>query len=264
MLTKEDFEHTPAIRPDENSAGRVVAPAEAPLAPASRSAFARLGYRAAKRAFDVVFSAGVIAVGAIPAAALAIAIRRESEGSPIYCQTRVNGINPDGSMRTFTIYKFRSMYKDADERLEELKAAGLNEADGPLFKMKDDPRITPIGRFIRKHSIDEMPQFVNALMGQISVVGPRPPLPDEVREYGPRELSTLSVKPGITSYWQTSGRSDTTFEQKVDLDLDYIRDRSILTDLRLVAKTIGVVITGGGRLLAAFTPLPPRGVSHAA
>lgn len=231
--------------------------------PVTTARSADLGYRFVKRAFDIAFSSAVIVVGAIPAALLAVAIRRESEGSPIYCQTRVNGINPDGSMHTFTIYKFRSMYKDADDRLEELKAAGLNDADGPLFKMKDDPRITPIGRFIRKHSIDEMPQFVNALIGQISVVGPRPPLPVEVEEYGEREWRTLAVKPGITSYWQVSGRSDTTFEQKVDLDLAYIRDRSVLTDLRLVAKTIGVVISGG-RLLEAFCAPLLRGVSHAA
>ena len=109
------------------------------------------------------------------------------------------------------------MHKDADERLAEL--AELNEADGPLFKIKDDPRVTRIGRFIRKHSIDELPQFLNCLVGQLSCVGPRPPLPSEVAQYDERAMRRLSVKPGLTGYWQVRGRSDTGFEEMVDMDL---------------------------------------------
>lgn len=213
-------------------------------------------YRAYKRVFDIVFSAIVIVIGFIPGVVLAIAIRRESPGSPIYVQKRVNGVNDDGTLRTFKILKFRSMYADAEERLKELKAAGLNDADGPLFKMRDDPRVTGIGKFIRKHSIDEMPQFLNAFAGQISVVGPRPPLPEEVACYDERGMRTLSVKPGITSYWQVSGRSDTTFAKKIELDNDYIDDRSTVTDLKLIAKTVAIVVTGGALTRNIPSPAP--------
>ena len=136
---------------------------------------------------------------------------------PIYSQKRVGRIGRSGEARTFDMYKFRSMHKDADERLAEL--AELNEADGPLFKIKDDPRVTRIGKFIRKHSIDELPQFLNCLAGQISCVGPRPPLPSEVAQYDERAMRRLSVKPGLTGYWQVSGRSDTTFDDMVAMDL---------------------------------------------
>ncbi|KGI71904.1 hypothetical protein HMPREF9458_02129 [Eggerthella lenta 1_1_60AFAA] len=147
-------------------------------------------------------------------------------------------------MRTFDMYKFRSMHKDADERLAEL--ADLNEADGPLFKIKDDPRVTRIGKFIRKHSIDELPQFLNCLMGQLSCVGPRPPLPSEVAQYDERAMRRLSVKPGLTGYWQVRGRSDTTFDDMVDMDLAYIEERSFSTDLRVIAKTVITMFDGKG------------------
>ena len=136
----------------------------------------RLAYRTVKRAFDIVFSGVVLVVIAIPSLVLAALIRLESEGSPFYSQIRVGQTRPDGSLSTFRMWKFRSMYKDADERLAELK--GQNEIAGAMFKMKEDPRVTRIGKFIRKHSIDEFPQFVNVFLGQMSVVGPRPPLPN--------------------------------------------------------------------------------------
>ena len=136
------------------------------------------------------------------------------------------------------------MYRDADERLVELQK--FNEADGPLFKMKDDPRVTKIGKFIRKHSLDELPQFINCFLGQLSTVGPRPPLPNEVAVYDNRALQRLSVKPGITGYWQIRGRSDLTFNEMVDLDLLYIKERSLRNDFWVVAKTVKVVIVGGG------------------
>lgn len=211
-----------------------------------------LAYRIVKRAFDIVFSLGVIAVLLIPSLLLCLAIRLESPGCPIYSQKRVGRIGRGGEVETFDMYKFRSMHADADERLAELK--DLNEADGPLFKIKDDPRVTRTGRFIRRHSIDELPQFLNCLLGQLSCVGPRPPLPNEVAQYDGRAMRRLSVKPGLTGYWQVSGRSDTSFEDMVDLDLKYIEERGVLTDLKVIARTVGIMLTGG-RLLEA--PLRP-------
>ena len=138
----------------------------------------RLAYRFLKRAFDIVFSLGVIAVLLVPSLLLCLAIRLESPGCPIYSQKRVGRIGRSGEVETFDMYKFRSMHKDADARLAGLK--DLNEADGPLFKIKDDPRVTRIGRFIRKHSIDELPQFANCLLGQMSLVGHWPTRLDHI------------------------------------------------------------------------------------
>ena len=165
----------------------------------------RLAYRAVKRAFDIVFSGVVLVAIAIPSVVLAALIRLESEGSPFYRQIRVGQTRPDGSLTTFRMWKFRSMYKDANERLAELKEQ--NEIAGAMFKMKEDPRVTKIGRFIRKHSIDEFPQFLNVFLGQMSVVGPRPPLPNEVAEYTEYDLQRLAVKPGITGLWQVLSKS---------------------------------------------------------
>ena len=197
-------------------APELVSEAEGPV-PVPAPAEGRLGYRFVKRVFDIAFSACAIAVLLVPSIVLCIAIRLESPGCPIYSQKRVGRIGRSGEVRTFDMYKFRSMHKDADERLAELQE--LNEADGPLFKIKDDPRVTRIGKFIRKHSIDELPQFLNCLAGQLSCVGPRPPLPSEVAQYDARAMRRLSVKPGLTGYWQVRGRSDTGFEEMVDLDL---------------------------------------------
>ena len=212
----------------------------------------RLAYRFLKRAFDIVFSLCVVAVLLVPSLLLCLVIRLESPGCPIYSQKRVGRIGRGGEVETFDMYKFRSMHADADERLADLK--DLNEADGPLFKIKDDPRVTRIGRFIRKHSIDELPQFANCLFGQLSCVGPRPPLPNEVAQYDGRAMRRLSVKPGLTGYWQVSGRSDTTFDDMVDLDLKYIEERGVLTDLRVIARTVGIMLTGGGLLEAPLRP----------
>ena len=224
-------------------APELVSEAEGPV-PVPGLAEGRWGYRFVKRAFDIVFSLVAIAVLLVPSIALCIAIRIESPGCPIYSQKRVGRIGRDGQVRTFDMYKFRSMHKDADERLSEL--ADLNEADGPLFKIKDDPRVTRIGKFIRKHSIDELPQFLNCLMGQLSCVGPRPPLPSEVAQYDERAMRRLSVKPGLTGYWQVRGRSDTTFDDMVAMDLAYIEERSFATDLRVIAKTVVTMLDGKG------------------
>lgn len=204
----------------------------------------RLTYRAAKRAFDIAFSGCVLAVIAVPSLMLAAAIRLESEGSPFYSQIRVGQTRPDGSLTTFRMWKFRSMYKDADERLAELKEQ--NEIAGAMFKMRDDPRVTKIGKFIRKHSIDEFPQFLNVFLGQMSVVGPRPPLPNEVAQYTEYDLQRLAVKPGITGWWQVTDRNDTDFDGMVRRDLEYIAKRGVVTDLKIVLLTVVEVFTGGG------------------
>ena len=204
----------------------------------------RLAYRTAKRAFDIVFSGCVLAVIAIPSLVLAAAIRLESEGNPFYSQIRVGQTRPDGNLSTFRMWKFRSMYKDADERLADLKEQ--NEIAGAMFKMREDPRVTKIGKFIRKHSIDEFPQFLNVFLGQMSVVGPRPPLPNEVAEYTEYDLQRLAVKPGITGWWQVTDRNDTDFDGMVRRDLEYIAKRGLITDLKIVLLTVVEVFTGGG------------------
>ena len=204
----------------------------------------RLAYRAVKRAFDIAFSGCVLAVIAVPSPVLAAAIRLESEGSPFYSQIRVGQTRPDGSLTTFRMWKFRSTYRDADDRLAELK--DQNEIAGAMFKMKEDPRVTKIGKFIRKHSIDEFPQFLNVFLGQMSVVGPRPPLPNEVAEYTEYDLQRLAVKPGITGWWQVTERNSTGFDGMVRRDLEYIAKRGVFFDLKIILLTVIEVVSGNG------------------
>lgn len=204
----------------------------------------RLAYRTVRRTFDIAFSGCVLAVIAVPSLVLAAAIRLESEGNPFYSQIRVGQTRRDGSLSTFRMWKFRSMYKDADERLAELKEQ--NEIAGAMFKMKEDPRVTKIGKFIRKHSIDEFPQFLNVFLGQMSVVGPRPPLPYEVAQYTEYDLQRLAVKPGITGWWQVTDRNDTDFDGMVRRDLEYIAKRGLLFDLKIVVLTVFEVFSGEG------------------
>ena len=142
------------------------------------------------------------------------------------------------------MYKFRSMYQDAEARLAELQA--LNEVDGPVFKMTNDPRITPVGKFLRKTSIDELPQLVNILRGDMSIVGPRPPLPKEVAQYSDWDWGRLAVRPGLTCYWQVSGRSNLSFDEWMRLDLKYIEEQGLITDLRIILRTVVVVLKGDG------------------
>ena len=147
--------------------------------------------------------------------------------------------------KTFKMVKFRSMYVDAEEHLEDLIHA--NEKDGPVFKIKDDPRITRVGKFIRKTSLDELPQFLNVLVGDMSIVGPRPALPREVRQYSIRDQLRLTVKPGITCYWQTRRNRDSiSFEEWVDLDLLYILKAGVWADIKLIIQTVGCVLTFQG------------------
>lgn len=202
----------------------------------------RLAYRTVKRAFDIVFSGAVLVAIAIPSLVLAALISLESEGSPFYSQIRVGRTRSDGSLTTFRMWKFRSMYRDADERLAELKEQ--NEITGAMFKMKNDPRVTKIGKFIRKHSIDEFPQFLNVFLGQMSVVGPRPPLPNKVAEYTEYDLQRLAVKPGITGWWQVTDRNSTGFDGMVRRDLEYIAKRGIVTDLKIVFLTVLEIFNG--------------------
>ncbi|WP_253904792.1 sugar transferase [Adlercreutzia sp. ZJ473] len=201
----------------------------------------RVAYRAIKRAFDVAFSLLMLVCFCWLFAIIAIAVKLDDPSGPvIFRQTRVTR-----GGREFTMYKFRSMCVDAEERLEELRAS--NEKTGPVFKMADDPRVTRVGRWLRKLSLDELPQFVNVLKGDLSVVGPRPALPSEVAAYDERQRKRLLVKAGITCYWQTRRNRDAIdFDEWVDLDLLYIEKHSVLTDLKLIARTIGVVLTAQG------------------
>lgn len=198
-------------------------------------------YRAVKRSFDVAFSACVLVVLLPVLALIALAVWLDDpHGSPLFFQERVSRRG-----RTFRMVKFRSMYVDAEDRLESLMSA--NEKDGPVFKIKEDPRITRVGRVIRKTSLDELPQFWNVLVGDMSIVGPRPALPREVRQYSLRDQLRLSVKPGITCYWQTRRNRDSiSFEEWVDLDLLYILKSGIWTDIKLIIQTVGCVLTAQG------------------
>jgi exopolysaccharide biosynthesis polyprenyl glycosylphosphotransferase len=194
----------------------------------------------AKRAVDTVVSLAALIVLAPLMVTVAILIKTTSPGPVFFAQDRV-GMN----QRRFRIYKFRSMVIDAEEKKKEL--AHLNEiADGPAFKMKNDPRITKIGRFIRKTSIDELPQLFNVLHGEMSLVGPRPPLPDEVKKYEWLFRKRLSVKPGITCVWQISGRSNITFERWMEMDNEYIENWSIWLDIKILFKTVPAVLLGRG------------------
>ncbi len=201
----------------------------------------RIGYRFIKRAFDICFSAVVLLVLFIPLAIVAVAIKLDDPKGPVFfTQDRVG---KDG--RIFKMYKFRSMVANAEDLLESLQ--DFNEKDGPVFKIAEDPRITRVGRFIRKTSIDEFPQFINVLLGDMSVVGPRPALPKEVAQYNDYQRQRLLVKPGITCYWQTRRNRDSiTFDEWVDLDLLYIKQCSIWADFKLIIQTVGVVLTAQG------------------
>lgn len=201
-------------------------------------------YRFVKRTFDIVFSGCVIVVSLIPAAILCAVICIDSPGCPFYGQKRVGRIGADGKPREFTMWKFRSMIKNADQHLDELLEQ--NEVEGPMFKMADDPRVTRVGKFIRKHSIDEFPQFLNVFKGDMSVVGPRPPLPREVEQYDEWAMQRLALKPGLTGPWQVGGRSDVDFDDMVRLDLGYIAKRGFTTDLKLIVQTVAVVFSGKG------------------
>ncbi|WP_419181595.1 sugar transferase [Niallia circulans] len=193
------------------------------------------GYTYAKRSIDILCSLlGIIVL--LPLFILVgILIKVEdNKGSVFFSQTRV-GKNE----KLFTMYKFRSMVSNAEEMLEELREQ--NEASGAMFKIKHDPRVTKIGRFIRKTSIDELPQLFNVLKGDMSLVGPRPPLPEEVQEYTAYHKQRLLVVPGCTGLWQVSGRSNVGFEEMVEMDLTYINMRSVRNDFKIIMRTFYTV-----------------------
>lgn len=197
--------------------------------------------RYVKRVFDIVISALVLLLLCWLYLIVALVIKIDDPKGPVFFKQR--RIGKDG--RPFVMWKFRSMYADAEERFAELQK--YNEKDGPVFKMKNDPRITRVGHFIRRTSLDEMPQFFNVLKGDMSIVGPRPALPREVVQYNPHQRERLLVRPGLTCYWQIQpNRDDVSFEEWIDLDLLYIRQCSLTVDTKLIARTVGVVLTGQG------------------
>ena len=194
---------------------------------------------AMKRGLDVMLSvtATVLLLPLLLVTALAIAV--SSPGPILYRQERVGR-----GGRTFQLYKFRSMYHDAHYVKPQL--VDMNEVDGPVFKIKDDPRITPVGRVLRRLSIDELPQLLNVIRGDMSLVGPRPPLPEECEHYGELERQRLAVRPGITCIWQVSGRSLLDFDTWMKMDLEYIRSWNLRGDVRILARTVPAVLSGKG------------------
>ena len=194
---------------------------------------------ALKRLLDVVLATlGLVAT--LPLwLGVVIAIRLDSPGPAIFIQERVGFKG-----RRFRFYKFRSMYVDAEQRLAEVQAH--NEIDGPVFKMRNDPRVSRTGGFLRRTSLDELPQLINVLKGDMSLVGPRPPLPREVEQYRPGDMVRLSVKPGLTCLWQIRGRSHVGFDQWMEFDREYVRNLSLGLDLQILLRTVWVVITCRG------------------
>lgn len=196
----------------------------------------RKGYILAKRCLDFVGAlCGLIFLFPV-FFIVAVLIKYEDPNGPVFFKQIRVGKNG----RDFYMYKFRSMVTDAEERLEDL--LHQNEVSGAMFKMKDDPRVTKIGKFIRRTSIDELPQLINVLKGEMSLVGPRPPLPREVQEYTNYDRQRLMVKPGCTGIWQISGRSSLSFTEMVELDIEYIINRSLTLDLKIIIKTVRVML----------------------
>ncbi len=196
-------------------------------------------YKFFKRAMDILISSLALLILLIPMAVVALIIYVNDKGNPIFSQVRLteNG-------EPFRMYKFRSMCMNADEKFQEVQKQ--NQTDGLAFKSENDPRITKIGKFIRATSIDELPQFWNVLKGDMSIIGPRPPLPREVVLYTPRHMERLRVKGGLSCICQCEGRSDMGFEEWVETDIHYVKHRNLLMDLKLFFKTILVVIMKKG------------------
>lgn len=192
-----------------------------------------------KRAMDIICSGMAIIVLSPVLLIIALAVKIESKGPIVFCQQR---IGKDG--KAFNMYKFRSMCVNAEKILKNLECE--NEADGPVFKMKHDPRITKVGAFIRKYSLDELMQLFNILKGDMTIVGPRPALPNEVEEYDDFARNRLKVTPGLTCYWQVMGRSDISFEEWMRLDVKYIKEMNLWLDIKLILLTIPAVLRGDG------------------
>ncbi len=193
----------------------------------------------AKRAIDVVGATMLLVLLAPLLALIALAVRMGSPGPALYVQRRVGR---DGT--PFDLLKFRSMVDGAHAQRSAL--VGSNETDGPTFKMTGDPRVTRIGRVLRRCSLDELPQLINVVQGSMSLVGPRPPLPEEVAAYTPHQWQRLLVQPGLTCIWQVSGRSDICFDRWIEMDLDYIANWSLAKDLQILCRTLPAVVSGRG------------------
>lgn len=198
------------------------------------------GAHATKRALDLVGSGCALFFLSPLFGLIALAIKLEDGGQVLFPQVRVGRHG-----RTFKMWKFRSMRPDAEARLQELLARNQHSA-GITFKLKDDPRITRVGRWLRKFSFDELPQFHNVFIGEMSLVGPRPPVPREVAQYTLADRRRLAVKPGITCLWQISGRAEIDFHGQVQLDVRYIESRSLRQDLKILCQTIPAVLSGSG------------------
>lgn len=194
---------------------------------------------ATKRAMDVAGAVAMLLIGLPLWLVIALLVKLDSRGPVLFVQERC-GLHG----RRFKLYKFRTMYSDAEQRRDAL--VDLNEVSGPVFKIRSDPRVTRVGRLLRKTSIDEFPQFVNVLLGHMSLVGPRPPVPREVEDYEMDHLGRLSMRPGITGLWQVSGRSDIPFEDWVKLDLEYARRWSLRLDFEVLLATIPAVLSARG------------------
>ncbi|MFD7319700.1 sugar transferase [Streptomyces sp. NPDC059875] len=192
-----------------------------------------------KRVLDIVLALLALILLSPILLVTACAIKVSSAGPVLYLQERVGR---DG--KPFRMLKFRSMRRDAERQRSAY--LDLNECAGPLFKIRHDPRVTPVGHVLRKWSIDELPQLLNVIHGEMSLVGPRPPLPEECEQYGPRERQRLLVKPGITCIWQVSGRSDVAFAEQVRMDLDYIANWDLVMDIRLLIRTVPAVLEHRG------------------
>jgi exopolysaccharide biosynthesis polyprenyl glycosylphosphotransferase len=194
---------------------------------------------AMKRTLDIIVASGVLVLFSPVWLALAIAIKIDSPGPVLFWQRRLGK-----DEQPFSVCKFRSMRQDAEALLERL--IQQNEVSWPLFKMRDDPRLTRVGRFLRRTSLDEIPQFWNVLKGEMSLVGPRPPIPAEVENYEPWQRRRLEAAPGITGLWQVSGRSEIPFDEMVMLDIYYIDNWSLGLDLQILFRTVPAVLTGHG------------------
>ncbi len=206
----------------------------------ARSERRRLLYESGlKRFIDVVLAAVVLIAAAPLWLLIAVAIKLDSPGAVIFAQERVGQHG-----RLFRFYKFRSMHVDAERRFAEVRQN--NEVEGPVFKMRRDPRVSSVGAILRRTSLDELPQLINVLKGDMSLVGPRPPLPREVAEYRPADLVRLSVKPGLTCLWQVNGRSNVGFEQWMEYDRQYVSNMSLWLDLAILARTVGAVLSMRG------------------
>ncbi len=196
-------------------------------------------YRKRKRLLDIFGSLLLLVLFAPLMLVISALVKLTSSGPVFYTAKRVGRMG-----RVFDFYKFRSMYVDADERLKDVLSS--NEKDGPIFKMQNDPRMTRVGRFLRHTSMDELPQLINVFRGDMSLVGPRPPLTHEVEKYDDYAMERLAVRPGMTCYWQIMGRSNLSFEEWMRLDHKYLEDMSVVTDLKILLKTPIAVLKGDG------------------